>query len=320
MNRLALLPSQISALIEDICELDVRAFKPGNVSFASPGHGMTATLFLRSAKAVAIPLTRDGATVGERILDSVTATRAAVRCNTNLGIILLLALMVQAALSHMPATALRSRLEPVLRGLSVDDAERAFAAIRLAAPGGLGESAQHDVRGPASADLGTVMQQAAGRDRIARQYVTGYEDIFGFGVPLAELALCRHADEDWAAVDVFLGLLGQWPDTHIVRKHGLEVAEAVCVEARRIRAKFAATSPEAAMPLLLEFDASLKNRGINPGTSADLTVTVFVAVRLQEALDKIANEPPAELAGGICPPRALAREFHQPLKGVTKWL
>ena len=313
MNKLALAPLQLSALVEDVCELDVRAFKPGNVSFASPGHGMTAAHFVHSAKAIAEPLTRDGATVGERILDSVTATRAAVQCNTNLGIILLLAPLVQAAIRPASMIDLRARLEPILHGLSVDDAERAFAAIRLAAPGGLGESTQHNVRGPTATDLGTAMQEAAGRDRIARQYATGYEDIFDFGVPLAEQAQRRHAGEDWAAVDVFLGLLGQWPDTHIVRKHGLDVANAVCLEARRIRAKFVATSPEAAMPLLLDLDASLKSRGINPGTSADLTVTIFVAVRLQEALDKIANEPPAELAGGICPPRALAREFHQPL-------
>jgi triphosphoribosyl-dephospho-CoA synthase len=274
---------------------------------------MTASDFLQSAKAMAKPLARDGATVGERILDSVTATRAAVRCNTNLGIILLLAPLVQAALSRLPITDLRTRLGPVLRGLSVDDAERAFSAICLAAPGGLGESTQHDVRGPARTDLGAAMQEAAGRDQIASQYATGYEDIFGFGVPLAELALRRQTSEDWAAVDVFLGFLGQWPDTHIVRKHGQDVANAVCLEARLVRTRFVATSPEAAMPLLLDLDASLKDRGINPGTSADLTVAVFVAVRLQEALDKIANEPSAELAGGICPPRALAREFHQPL-------
>ena len=313
MNRLALVPVRISALVEDVCELDVRAFKPGNVSFASPGHGMAAAHFVQSARAIAEPLTRDGATVGERILDSVTATRAAVQCNTNLGIILLLAPLVQAALRPAPVTGLRARIEPILNGLSIDDAERAFAAIRLAAPGGLGESAQHDVNGLVSVGLGTAMQHAAGHDRIAFQYATGYENIFDFGVPLAELALRRHDGEHWAAVDVFLGLLEQWPDTHIFRKHGLNVANAVCLEARRIRTMFLATSPEAAMPLLLEFDASLKNRGINPGTSADLTVTVFVALRLQEALDKIANDPPAELAGGICPPRALAREFHQPL-------
>lgn len=313
MNRLALVPVQISAVVTDVCELDVRAFKPGNVSRASPGHGMTAEHFVQSARAIAEPLTRDGATVGERILDSVTATRAAVQCNTNLGIILLLAPLVQAALWPTPLTDLRVRLAPVLHGLSGDDAERAFAAIRLASPGGLGESKQHDVREPASADLGTAMQQAAGRDRIARQYATGYEDIFGFGVPLAEMALHRHDDENWAAVDVFLGLLEQWPDTHIVRKHGPDVANEVSLAARRIRTAFLATSPAAAMPMLLEFDASLKDRGINPGTSADFTVAVFVAMRLQEALDKIANEPPTRLAGGICPPRALAREFHQPL-------
>ncbi|MBU6260903.1 MAG: triphosphoribosyl-dephospho-CoA synthase, partial [Burkholderiales bacterium] len=49
------------------CELDVAVRKPGNVSRASPGHGMTAELFVASARAAAGPLFERGAGVGRRI-------------------------------------------------------------------------------------------------------------------------------------------------------------------------------------------------------------------------------------------------------------
>ncbi|MGH2822360.1 MAG: triphosphoribosyl-dephospho-CoA synthase, partial [Thermoleophilaceae bacterium] len=67
------------------CRLDVLAFKPGNVSLPSPGHGMTATDFLTSTEAVAPILSATGLSLGRRVLMSVEATRRAVGCNTNLG-------------------------------------------------------------------------------------------------------------------------------------------------------------------------------------------------------------------------------------------
>jgi triphosphoribosyl-dephospho-CoA synthase len=311
MNMHTLSPEHIAALVRESCMLDVQAFKPGNVSFAAPGHGMTADQFVHSADAMIGPLTRSGASVGSRILDAVAATRAKVGCNTNLGIVLLLAPLVQAALAASPLTDLRARLGPILRGLSVADAEHAFAAIRIADPGGLGADDGHDVRNPAAVDLRAAMGMAEDRDRIARQFVTDYEDVFCFGVPLALRAMGRYGDETWAAVDVFLRIFGRWPDTHIARKFGQEVADAACEEAREVQARFLATSPQAAMPLLQRFDGDLKKRGLNPGTSADLTVAVFVAVRLQQAIEKIANDRPVELTGGVGLKRAIAREFYQ---------
>ena len=78
------------------CELDVAVRKPGNVSLASPGHGMHAAMFIASAEAAAGPLFEPGARVGERIEAAVAATWAVAGCNTNLGILLLCAPIAKA--------------------------------------------------------------------------------------------------------------------------------------------------------------------------------------------------------------------------------
>src|SRR5688572_29427757 len=78
------------------CELDVTVRKPGNVSVASTGHRMHAEQFITNARAAAAGLFERGAPVGERIERAVSATWAAVGCNTNLGITLLIAPLAAA--------------------------------------------------------------------------------------------------------------------------------------------------------------------------------------------------------------------------------
>jgi triphosphoribosyl-dephospho-CoA synthase len=73
------------------CRLDVAVRKPGNVSVASPGHGMRAGQFIASAAAAAGPLFEPGAPVGRRIEQAVQASWSQAGCNTNLGIVLLCA-------------------------------------------------------------------------------------------------------------------------------------------------------------------------------------------------------------------------------------
>lgn len=312
MNAFSLPPTALAEMVQNACELEVRAFKPGNVSVASPGHGMSAELFFLSAQAIAPPITRPGAAVGERILAAVAATKSVAACNTNLGIVLLLAPLVHAALSQSPQRDLRARVQQTLAALTVADAENAYAAIRLAAPGGLGSSEAHDVGEAPRVTLLAAMQSASDRDTIARQYATGFADVFTFGVPLAARASRRFAAEEWATVAVFLGWLSRIPDTHIARKHGTRVADAVRRQAAQHEAEFTATDPEAATTRLRVFDTELKARGINPGTSADLTVATLVALRLQAALDQDVHDRPARTADGLHPPRVLAREFFQP--------
>ena len=81
--------ARLRAAFVAACTLDVAVRKPGNVSLASPGHGMQAQQFIDSAHAAAAPLCTAGATVGWRIEHAVAASWAAAGCNTNLGIVLL---------------------------------------------------------------------------------------------------------------------------------------------------------------------------------------------------------------------------------------
>jgi triphosphoribosyl-dephospho-CoA synthase len=258
------------------CELDVTVRKPGNVSVVSPGHRMRAEQFFASAQAAAGALFDAGAPVGERIERAVAATHTAVACNTNLGIVLLIAPLAAAAErrgARASATALRESLDAVLAALDVADARAAYRAIALANPAGLGQAEQADVRGVPRIGLRDAMALAAPRDLIARQYANGFADLFdalrrdlpsGF-----VLAQARDADVQ----RVYLGWLSRHPDSHIVRKHGAAVAHTVMTAAQG----WAADPAPDRTPAIALWDESLKAAGINPGTSADLTVATLWA-------------------------------------------
>ncbi|MGH8679077.1 MAG: triphosphoribosyl-dephospho-CoA synthase, partial [Burkholderiales bacterium] len=270
--------ASIAAAIHDAAVTDVRAFKPGNVSAASPGHDMNAQDFVTSADAAAAVIAQPGLTIGERILRAIEATREVVAFNTNLGIVLLCAPLAHAAVEPLAERSLRDRVAAGLRTMTVTDAELAYRAIRLARPGGLGHSERHDVFDAPSVSLLEAMREAAGRDRIAYQYVTDFRDVFESGVPAARTALASGYSAEWAAVAVYLVFLSRFPDSHVGRKHGLEIAREVIREAQTAATALeAAAGPQQAMPLLEDLDRRLKSRGINPGTSADMTVASLVA-------------------------------------------
>lgn len=287
----ALLPTPLHdcrALVEEAvftaCRLELMALKPGNVHIHAEGHGMSVTQFLDSAAAIAPILATPGRRVGEAILRAVAATRGVAGCNTNLGIVLLLAPLAAAALCRDKGEPLRLRLARVLDGLSVADAADAFAAIRLALPAGLGDARQHDVAEAPCVDLRAAMAAAADRDLIARQYATAFADVFAFGVARGRSALHRGASPAEAASAIHLGFMALHPDTHIARKHGAAVAEQVRAQAFRLERRLS-TGPtfgihSGAARRLLAFDRALKRRGLNPGTSADLTVACLFVLRL----------------------------------------
>lgn len=271
------------------CRLDVAVRKPGNVSIASPGHGMQAQLFVDAAQAAMPALFEAGAPVGRRIENAVAASMTAAGCNTNLGIVLLCAPVV-VALEREPgvanAPALRHAIDEVLRGLDVEDTRAAYRAIALANPGGLGEAEEEDVHQPPTLDLRSAMALAASRDSIARQYATGYSDLFQLALPLCARGFLPMPAGDCAAPDgltaarvqrVYLGLLSRMPDSHIVRKHGIGVAQTVMRAAQGWRIQSDAGIALDTVPAFAQWDETLKREGINPGTSADLTVaTLFI--------------------------------------------
>ena len=266
----------------DACALELRALKPGNVHDYADGHGMTVADFLLSAKRAAAPLCLPGCGIGERIRAAVAATRRAVGVNTNLGIVLLAAPLIAAAERAGAAGGLRAALSDALRALTREDAVAAYDAIRLANPGGLGRSEREDVAGAPSVTLREAMALAAGRDRVARQYVTDYADVFAVGVAGLADSAAAGISEDWAASRVYMSFLAAFPDSHVARKHGSAVAEEVRQAASSLAARLAAAAaPQRLIPELLAFDAALKERGINPGTSADLTVASLLARALE---------------------------------------
>ncbi|MCF6203481.1 MAG: triphosphoribosyl-dephospho-CoA synthase [Methylococcaceae bacterium] len=262
------------------CICDVEAFKPGNVSVYNAGHDMSVADFLLSAEVSAEPITNPDYSLGEKIFHAVKATRDAVGCNTNLGILLLCAPVIQAGQQVEERQSLLEALRYVLENTSIKDADWVFKAISLASPGGLGESADQDVSERANVTLFQAMEIAQNKDRIAKQYVTYYKDIFNFSILRYNDGLNRFGNQEWAAVFVFTGLLSKFPDSHIERKYGNEhsgwvLKKIIAVDDALINTQ----DPEQLVPMLHEVDREFKEKGINPGTTADLTVaTVFVVM------------------------------------------
>jgi len=274
------------------CELDVAVRKPGNVSRASPGHGMTAELFIASARAAAVPLFRPGARVGERIEAAVEASWAAAGCNTNLGIVLLCAPIARAVdlrPDAVTAAALREAIDGVLQELDLADAQAAFRAIARARPGGLGAAPEQDVNQAPSVDLRAAMALAARRDAIARLYRDGYGPLFELvdavldpGVSPAAAATDGMADAATSAavLRLYLALLASLPDSHIVRIHGEAVAQTVMAAAQHWQRQAGRGGAIGADPDFAAWDAALKAQRINPGTSADMTVAALLIAAL----------------------------------------
>ncbi len=274
------------------CWLDVAVRKPGNVSIHSAGHRMLAEQFLASARAAVVPLCEPGARVGERIEAAMAATWRAVGCNTNLGILLLCAPLAAAAEregARASVAALRAALQGVLDSLDVDDARAAYRAIAQANPGGLGDAPEQDVHDEPTLTLRDAMALAATRDRIAAQYAGGFSDLFDVGLAtlppgfaLRNTAIDAAPDEatNMAVQRVFLAYLAAFPDSHIVRKHGEAVAQTVMSAAQGWTAHAAPARDQR----FARWDEQLKAQGINPGTSADLSVaTLFLGGLLASA-------------------------------------
>ena len=283
--------AEVAAAGQLACLLEVSAPKPGNVSPERHFHDTRYEDFLASAVAIGPALSEAGQkSLGHTIRRAIEDTRRWTKSNTNLGIVLLLAPLAQAALASAgPAGngGLRERLARVLRRTTVDDAAQVYAAIRHARPGGLGEAAEEDVSDAPSVTLREAMALAANRDAIAREYVTDFALTFEVGVPAVRAA--RAAGLAWtdAAVDAYLRLLDSAADTHIARKLGPSEAESVSQRARAVLKAGGTRSPEG-RKALAAMDAELRdpqNRR-NPGTTADLTCAAIFIVILEGGWDR----------------------------------
>ena len=272
---------QVARAFLDACLAELDALKPGNVHRFGGDDRMSVADFESSARVAAPALAAPGLPVGERIRKSVEATIDAVGHNTNLGIILLCAPLAAASLEPTSGD-LRARLAKVLLRLSVADARETYAAIRRAKPGGLGQAQAHDVGEDPEITLIDAMQAAEGRDRIAWNYTHDFADIFDLGLPRLKQAMADSNSRPSATTSVYLGFLASIPDTLIARKFGMAQALEVQQEAKAVAARFDnRADDEVRNRDLMAFDRSLKARGLNPGTGADLVVATLFAASLQ---------------------------------------
>lgn len=275
---------QIAQLAQMACIWEACAPKPGNVNRHHDFSDTSLEDFLISAIAIGPAFENAGQMgVGQIIRQGTACTRQWVRSNTNLGLILLLVPLVKACM-NAPETAdtaqIRQSLSDVLNSLTVEDARLAYAAIRLAQPGGLGQVSHADVSEEPSVTLLEAMVLAQERDSIAREYATGFSITFETGLPSLKEALSRGADYSDAAVQTFLTILSRVPDTLIARKKGFEAARHVTQQAVEVLAEggiFTAQGRSA----LAEMDRALRDatHALNPGTTADLTAAaIFLAL------------------------------------------
>ena len=266
------------------CIWEATAAKPGNVYRGADFEDLSYVDFLTSA-AVVGPILDDAASrgVGATVRAGVEATRAAVVTNTNLGMMLLLAPL--AAVSD--EAPLIEGIRPLLGGLTVEDAENVYAAIRAAQPGGLGTVEHGDVNAPEPPRMTLLeaMALAADRDLVARQYVDDFADVFwtADGVQAA-VAADRPLGE--AIVRGYLELLARRPDTLIARKCGGAVAEEASRRAAAVLQSLEA-GEDAYRGALADFDFWLRADGHrrNPGTSADLIAAALFILLRERRLD-----------------------------------
>jgi triphosphoribosyl-dephospho-CoA synthase len=260
------------------CLLEVAAPKPGNVHRGADFEDLTLEDYLTSAVAIAPAMDEAiDRPLGATVLAAVEATRRAVGRNTNLGTVLLLAPLAKAPRS----VPLERGVAAVLASCGPEDARDVYAAIRLAAPGGLGKVDQYDVAGPPPDDLLMAMRAAAGRDMVARQYAEGFRQVLGVAAPWLRDATAQTRTLAEAIVHTFVRLLAEYPDSLIARKCGLATAEEAAARAARV---LAAGSPgeDAYGRALADLDFWLRGDGHrrNPGTTADLiAAALFVGLR-----------------------------------------
>jgi triphosphoribosyl-dephospho-CoA synthase len=266
----------MEGLVHNACIWEVTARKVGNVHPRAYFSQTSYSDFVWSAETIA-PHFNEQSGVGLTIKNAVRATIEAVGQNTNLGMILLLAPLA-AVEKSLP---LRSGVERVLAGLTQSDAKLVFEAIRLARPGGIGEATEQDIRQEPTVTLLEAMKLAEDRDLIARQYASGFAEVFDRGLPAFLDGFKRFGCIEAAIIDLQFRLLAEYPDSLIARKNGKIVAGGIRIRASEIMKLGGIASPQGRRAGV-ELDQHLRSDGnkLNPGTTADLIAAcLFAALR-----------------------------------------
>jgi len=296
MNGLEHIRAQCACCADAIrwaCVLEATAPKAGNVFPGRRFDDLAYADFVVAAEITADAFMAHPAAFPRAVEAASQRIRQRVGTNVNLGILLLIGPLAQAAASgngSLTTASWRRQVTTVLDQLTRDDSQRLYNAIRLAAPGGMGHTDKMDVSDAAPERFLDAMESAAGRDRIAQNYASGFKDLFEHVVPLLHESLTRHVDLLRGISAAHLRMLSENPDTLITRKHGQAVAAQVQQNAPKDLDDARA---------VYEFDRFLRQGAdqtissakapaapYNPGTTADLiAAALYVLLRLPHLPD-----------------------------------
>lgn len=277
------LPLSLGGMVTLAGIWEATAPKPGNVYRGADFEDMTYADFLVASTAIgqaidrSLAKSREQLSVGKLVLAATEAMQQSVNVNTHLGTLLLLGPLVLAAHDGTPC---RVRTAALAKATTVEDAELAYQAIRLAKPGGMGHTDEADIGQQPELSLYAAMQLAADRDSVARQYTDGFAQVFTTSDHIAARVTAGDCLCD-AIVHAFLTLLSEQGDTLIARKCGLSTSDEAADRASSVLRQ--ADWLEASA----DFDFWLRSDGHrrNPGTTADI---VGAALFVLMAENKIA--------------------------------
>ena len=215
------------------------------------------------------------------------------RGNSNLGIILLFAPMsVAAGMTYdsekltCDVADLKWALIDVMKNTTVEDAIAVSEGIKIANPGGLGNTDKYDVKSETLKDelidnninLEKLMLSCKERDNICFEISQGFPITFDTGLKVLQQTLKQSKDINLSTINTYLAILSSYPDTLVIRKFGQQIADNISEKAKKILDLGGATTIDGRRELE-EFDIEMREEieKINPGTSADLVAaTLFV--------------------------------------------
>ncbi|MCA8987414.1 MAG: triphosphoribosyl-dephospho-CoA synthase [Planctomycetaceae bacterium] len=267
-------PQQLTTWIETACLWEASAPKVGNVHPGASFADLAYNDFVRSSRIVAFMLSRISQRgVADSILAAASAVRLQVGKNTSLGIILLIAPLAAARVRGEIA----EHISTVIDELDVSASSRICQAIRTSKPGGMGTVEQQDLSAEPTVPVRELMQLAAEKDLIARQYANNFHDLLTLGPDLIEKWMQNSTlDRSQQIVGMQLDWMSRYPDSLIDRKCGSEIALEAQQRAKLILEHGWPTQPETAEELN-QFDHWLRAEGNrrNPGTTADFIAAIL---------------------------------------------
>ena len=262
------------------CKKDIELIKPGNVNLLSSHKDTKAQDYLDSAILSSKELFNQNYSLGKRILESVNVTRSQVNVNTNLGIILLCAPVIQSYIDFNNLD-LREGIKKTLSTRSIKDTHDLCAAINISSPGGLGDSDMYDTASYPNASIKQIMDYSQEYDRISYQYSHNFSDIFDFIIPKLEFLNQRYESLDISLSLLFIEILAKIPDSHISRKFGDKIAKKTSNNAHDLlKILDREHDPDYLAKALNNLDYEYKKKGINPGTTADLLVASLMIYKI----------------------------------------